>query len=382
VSPNILPRVRIIEPAKDQVVTTNSELRIIAEVTPPPGARLQSVQLLRNGTLHEPLAADGNQTNFQWSVRLNDEGREEFSVVAVADTGSSPPAEALVSVNRKRPASMPRDDAYAERMKKKLYVLAIGVSNYAAARQNGLAYENLPVADADATTVARVFDDLARDIYDKVIPAQLSTVEETAGHSIRQALRHHVTLMKDEQIDRNDAVVLYYAGHASWDEETNQFCLVPSDGNTTELMELLERFCYCGVCKRLLILDTCYSGAALEELVERSSLKDWSADMFASSTAFEPSKEDRRGGHFTRRVVQGLEGGYFWWDESPSSSYSNADRRRTVRTKVLEDFLGDLYDRVELKQKPVIKTTGDSWELTQASFKRYMTRRWVAQGPN
>jgi hypothetical protein len=384
VSPKILPRVRIVEPASDNFVTSNPDLRITAEVEPPPGARLQSVRLLRNGTLHEELAAAGNQTTFQWTLRLDETNRQEFSVVATADSGSSSPEEAFVSVNWNRPASTTRGVAYAERMKKKLYVLAIGVHDYTVARESNPRLENLPLADKDAANIAGVFEDLAvPGIYAEVIPKQLSTAKDTTGDSIRDALRRHVALMQEKKIDGNDAVILYYAGHATWDEENNQFCLVPSDGNTAELMELLEQFCYRGDCKRLLILDTCHSGAAIEALDRRSNREDWSADIFASSAATEQSFQDERGGRFTLPVVDGLEGGVFGWGEPRDSGTFRREDQYNIFTTHLSSFLYDLHYRGKLSQKPVIKTTrGEPWPLTTTSFQTYKRRRAAAGGAN
>ena len=273
--------------------------------------------------------------------------------------------------------------ARAEKDRRKLYVLAIGVSDYAVARENGGKPGNLPLADEDAESIEKVFEELAKDLYDDIEITRLSKQEETTGIAIGKKLAHYVALM--DELDLNDAVVFYYAGHAHRDDEKKQFYLIPSDGNSAGLTisldpaplaeGLLEQFCYRGKCPRLMILDTCYSvAAAVEELVERSSMKVWSADMFASSPASEPSFQDELGGRFTRRIVQGLEGGAFWWKVPRDPGFSsNNNVRETVLTGSLSEFLERVYRNGELDQEPVIKKQKKSWPLTNASFDRYMT---------
>jgi uncharacterized caspase-like protein len=179
-------------------------------------------------------------------------------------------------------------------------VLAVGISEY----ESQAGFPTLDSASSDAASIASIFE--KQPAYKDVVTQILSVQEETSAQRIKQELER---LMNEA--DGNDTVVFFFAGHGKVNEQ-GHFCIVPADGDCRELNTelLLREFCQKEKFRKLLILDTCHSGAALtvQQLARTNDREGWGANIFASSAGDQPAFEAAGGGIFTNVLVEGLTG--------------------------------------------------------------------------
>lgn len=143
-----------------------------------------------------------------------------------------------------------------ERTPSVLYVLAVGVADYA----NDAFDLNSPVVDAAAVTAQ--LHDLVADAYDDVAePVLLADADATRENILREIGR------LAELADGNDGVVLYFAGHGEASEAGYAFVTYDvtsldtlwSDGLVDrDLIDAVGRLKSASL---LMLLDTCYAGA-------------------------------------------------------------------------------------------------------------------------
>jgi WD40 repeat protein len=282
---------KVIEPAEDSY-------EIVARITPPEGAKLLPVSLLRDGQLYEtepePLRVGGRKfIDKKWTVKPDDRLAHRFSVLVDATPSRN-------SIRLRWPSFFDVND-------KVLYVLAIGISEYLPEVKDRENVGNLDSPAADAQAIVDLFNTHYANHYDVVATPVLLTIgEETHAVNIAKAFSNFM-----QQPDGNDTAVFYYAGHGKRDNDG--FCFIAADGRSDELTarKLLRDFCKKEKFRKLVILDTCHSGAAvadIEELARTSVRGSWGANFFASSAPEQPAYESQKGGLFTSLVIAGLKG--------------------------------------------------------------------------
>ena len=123
--------------------------------------------------------------------------------------------------------------------------LVIGQTNY-------IEYSTLPGCRNDVIAVRGMLTGLSH-------PFSTTLVTDLTADQMRAAIRSVFSSAKDE-----DVSLLYYSGHGKWDVETgNHGALVGVDSSLLTFADLAETLS--GVKGRvIIILDSCYSGAAID----------------------------------------------------------------------------------------------------------------------
>ena len=205
-------------------------------------------------------------------------------------------------------------------LKPKLYLLAVGVSDY----QNNQRLADLGYAAKDATDFAAVFQQQEGGLYQKVDARILTDLAATAGEVL-----DGLDWIKQETTSK-DVAIVFFAGHGENDEELRYyFC--PADYDPTRrlrsgvAMEQIQKTVASVSGKVLFFIDTCHAGNALGKLfaargtvsgmdltrlVNELSSAENGAVVFASSTGRQVSveSEEWRNGAFTKALVEGLQG--------------------------------------------------------------------------
>ena len=214
-------------------------------------------------------------------------------------------------------------EAMQQQKKAALWVLAIGVSEYADGQIN------LKYADHDAEQIARLFSTqqgaLFREVFTRVLVNEKATRE-----GIIMAMSKFLG-----QASRDDVVLIFLAGHGLQDRQTGTYYFVPHNANADNLVsEGLAMPTFNEACKRLkthvnklvLWLDTCHAGAVnvaaragvnVGEDLSEALRKAEGQYVLSASKAGEESLEDetyrlegedRAHGAFTYSLLRGLQG--------------------------------------------------------------------------
>lgn len=200
-----------------------------------------------------------------------------------------------------------------------LYVLTIGVSDYADPRMN------LRYANRDAEEIARAFAAQSGKLFDEVQTKVLVDSMATNDNIFRSIKTFLGRASKD------DMVLIFMAGHGVQDQITNTYYFVPHNANNDNLIsqgtsmqqfeEAIKRLQFTtGITKLMFWLDTCHAGAAGQQVAMRGmnvgedlsqALKHASGHyVLSASKATEKSIEKEEWGHgaFTYSLLRGLKG--------------------------------------------------------------------------
>ena len=127
-----------------------------------------------------------------------------------------------------------------------------------------------------------------------------------------------------DEVIADDLLVIFLSGHGLKDEQTGEFFYVGADARFEDLMQRqfadclsfsdFSSFSKLG-CRKLVVLDTCHSGAITADLGEdlKAALRILQDDMMftlTSSAGTEESVElrEKKLGRFTYRLLEALEG--------------------------------------------------------------------------
>lgn len=236
----------------------------------------------------------------------------------------------------------------ADFFKPDLYVLAVGVSDYAA-DENDLKY-----AAKDARDFVRAIRRQEGEIYKRVHIKHLDYRQAT-----REAILDGLDWIERETTSR-DVAVVYLAGHGVNDTQ-GHYRFLPADyvqgrpKRTTVTEAELKEFLHDIAGKTVLFFDTCYSGNALairagsKPDVDRVANELADADVgivvFASTTqgGLARGLDDIQQGAFTKALIEGIEAG-------------KADLTKDLLVSVaeLEKYISDRVKKLTKgEQKPV-----------------------------
>lgn len=192
-----------------------------------------------------------------------------------------------------------------------LYVLAIGVSDYAGSLK-------LRYAASDAELITKTLKEKSDKLFSK-IETKIVTNKQATKKEIMAQLQ-----ALGEKMTPRDTAVVFFSGHGHRDKDGNQF-LVPVDVNPVAL----NQTCISGDYLKnalgdlpgrvIAVMDSCHSGGAaqgskrrtmFEELVRDLVSDDYGVIVLASSLGEEVSFENTavKAGFFTAALVEGLSG--------------------------------------------------------------------------
>lgn len=203
--------------------------------------------------------------------------------------------------------------AAAPRIAGDLYVLAIGISEYARAEYR------LNLAAKDATDFARSMKNQEGKLYRRVHVRTLTNRDAT-----RAGIARELEWLRSS-VEPTDVAMLFVAGHGL-NDATGQYFFVPFDGQHERLASTaVSQFALVSALSRirgktLFFVDTCFAGNTLgamgrqrrqtEKLMNDLSASENGVVVFASSTGQEESleKDEWRNGAFTKALLDGLAG--------------------------------------------------------------------------
>lgn len=286
------------------------------------------------------------------------EGRNVVWVQALDQSDNT--AKAAVNIFREG-----KDTAQALKAATKVWLLAVGISQY---KDAGL---NLKFADKDARSFYQQLTDPQRGLVKNRDHAKLLLNEQATRRNTVDALNYICKQAFDE-----DLVILYFAMHGMVDPDGSELFFVAHDTEPLSLastgvsqLEIERAISKSKSGKVLLIVDTCHSGSAglsgvfaqravstaavSNLLLNKIAIVKKGMSIFTASSSTEFSQENQKwgGGHgvFTHYLMEGLKG----------AADENGDKFITLRE--LYDYT---YRRVKEETKgnqhPEIKGTLDT----------------------
>ena len=302
------PTVLIASPDRSPLTLDEPELTVKAvarQVGPHP---VTSMQVYLDG---RPVGGRAGKVEFD---QATEEVRHEFRVTLSAGRKHeiAVRADSPVSHSMSMPIQVTYKEASVQEQLPALYVLAMGVSNYA---DDDL---KLNYAANDAQKIEESFKVNAQGVYRKV-----ETKLIVNDRATRAGVLGGLQWMK-KQMTQHDIGVVFFSGHGDKDD-TGNFYLLPSDVTRDELVvsavsDAQVKGVLQGIPGRLLImLDACHAGSLggdkrkssrslTDDLVRDLSNDDYGVVVMASSMGREFSLEsnEHRNGYFTVALSEGL----------------------------------------------------------------------------
>lgn len=307
------PRVEILSPRPGTVIQQRST-RVTARISTPEVSKLVRARVFANGVvatqrrvLQQRELADGSEVVYEWTVPLPADERTLIQLIVATDAPTG--AFSNVVVDRGRPG--------AAEAPPRLYLLAVGINQYADSDVPGLAFS---VADAKAITDC--LKSGAEKLYEFENAALLSDAEVTPA-SWRAALERIAGELK--KLSRpDDLLVVFMAGHGLVDPKSQTYYYL---GHHARL-DAIDRGDFRGCiswedfhsladvpCRKLVVLDTCHSGAIqpLQDQGLKTGLRALQEDVVlavAASAGHEKAAEIKTLGHgvFTKCLLEALSG--------------------------------------------------------------------------
>jgi hypothetical protein len=303
----IPPIVRILNTEKE--VDTDS-LEILVKILPQDGG-VGDVRLYHNNTAVVETKAVSSAKPFERSFKIKlVEGENKIKAIAFESTNSKSSDEATFSVVSTKKSVK----------KSNLYALVIGVEEF---RNASLDLKH-PYEDA------KLFEEILKaqegGLFEKVFVTSLASKEQTTKENILTELE------KFKTIGKNDLFVLYVSSHGT--VENGEYYLVTSNVGSLSTHKLQQEalsgeaikkiVSNIDVSKKLMVFDTCFSGALgdllgtdrlyTKGLSEKSAIdrfnKATGSAILSASTASDEAIANGYKGYsiFTRILVDGLEG--------------------------------------------------------------------------
>lgn len=307
------PKVTILAPPPGVMVREASTV-VKARITIPANRKLVSTRVFANGVAaagYEQLGQrdvnGGTEVTLQWKVPLPKDPRDLIQVIAATDAPAAAFGDVLIQRPEAGPAPLPR-----------LYLMVLGVNKYADPKIQPLSFS---VADAEA--VAEELRTASQGVYALDTSVVLIN-EKVTPQSWRQAVEQ--LKAKLQGVARpDDLVVFFLAGHGIVDDQTRKYYYVGYDFKLADLEA--KRYSACiGCedfrtladipCRKLVILDTCYSGALQPPRSNnlKTAVRQLEEDVIFTVTAAtgeqrSAEKASWKHGAFTKCLLEGLGGG-------------------------------------------------------------------------
>ncbi|MBI2481860.1 MAG: caspase family protein [Planctomycetia bacterium] len=306
------PRITILSPLAGATVN-GSQLVVRATVQVRSGLSLAPPKAFANGVvsasrrLVEDRAIDGGrELLYEWNMRLPSDRQVLLNVIASTDAEVAESQSVVIN-----------HEAFGSNGLRQMYVFAAGVNEYRDAQIQRLDY-----AVDNARSVVDVLARRANLLY-------RSTATTFLDARATRSLWRNVTAASAESLrphlSPDDLLVFFLSGHGVRDTGTSEYYFVTANARYADIKA--ERFGECMSfsdfaafadlpCRKLVILDTCHSGAFQTPLTPHDlkaagrALQDDMVFTFTASEGTQEAVEDRQRqlGRFTFRLVESLEG--------------------------------------------------------------------------
>lgn len=308
----VKPRVTILSPPAGATIG-DSELVVRASVQVREGLTLTPPKAFANGVIaasrrviEEREIEGGREFVYEWNMRLPSDRKVQLDVIASTDAEVAEFASVLV-----------HREVAASKRPRQMYVFAAGVNEYGDSQIQRLDY-----AVDNAESVANVLARRSEPLYGT---NAITLLDARATRSLwRNVTAAYAETLRD-RISPDDLLVFFLSGHGVRDASTGEYYFVTANARYRDIKA--ERFGECMSfsdfaafadlpCRKLVILDTCHSGAFQTELTPhdlKAAIRALQDDMVFTLTASEGTQEavedrQKKLGRFTFRLVEGLEG--------------------------------------------------------------------------
>lgn len=323
------PVVTIQSPETNQSFT-DPRVEVVATVRTGNGLPIKRVTLMHNGTAAEVFRpkspAEGQELKISQRLKLFP-GRNEIAFIAENTSATSSADASRIVLTA--PASATRS---------KVYVLSIGIAEYA---MGGQSVENLKFAARDASAFADVLQKHdGGKLYSKV-EAKVLLNKDASRSNILDGLQWLV-----DNVQAGDVAVLFCSAHGFLDDRQNFYVgthgvdperLRATAVSWREVVDVLHEDL--PACKRLVFLDACHAegigSSAAQNPLHDLAAPELGTIFYASCTLQQKSfeREEWSHGAFTKAILDVLSDGKF--DISPSNGLaSTAELELGVREKV------------------------------------------------
>ncbi len=349
------PKVEIINPP---LTVDSSNITLSIKVTDN-GGGIGQIRLYRNGStvvLDNDRGLKPVKTGSLYTYKLLlENGANQIKVIAFNQANTMQSENALCSINASIVAAKPS-----------LHAIIIGINEF---KNPKLTLKN---AVSDAKLFASTLKIVGEKLFNHVNIKLLTTKETTTKDAIMQAL------MDAQNINPNDLFIFYVASHGTVEE--GKFFLITSNVgalSTNKLTQdalmqdkLKELVGNIPTAKKMVLLDTCYSGALGDALKDAISTRGLSEDaaiktlnravggtIISASTDLQEALEGYKNqGLFTYILAQGLSGEA---DTDKDGFIKTTELSSYIEEKVPE-FAEEYFKRA---QYPTVNTTGQGFPI-------------------
>lgn len=344
------PEIEILSPQPADVAATETVL-VKAAISIRNGQQLVPPKVFANGVVavNRELVdvqsiPGGCRMIYQWEARLPSQPRILLQVVAATDAEMT--ARESLTIARELPA---------ERPAARLFVATAGVNQYLDSQM-----PRLDFAVNNARQVATTLTRYAAPLYDtQAISLSNDKVTRNVWNA---ALQQYANTLRASVLP-DDVLLIFLSGHGLRDPVADDYYYLTANARYSDVMGhryadclSMEDFAVFGdvPCRKLVILDTCHSGA-LQPLGQRelkAALRALQNDVVFTLTASEGGQEavedrQRNLGRFTSRLLEALQGAADAWAQGGNGDGVASWKEIVdyVQRMVTADSLGDTYQQ-------------------------------------
>lgn len=365
------PKVSFIKPASNprKPVRGDNKFPVTVSVEPNGAELPASVSLLVNNRPTEDYfhqLASGELEHI-FNVKLG-HGPNEFKAQVTSQTGKSSRSSQALRITYLL-------DNADQGKQGKLYFIGVGVDEY----EDTTNYQSLSYCQSDVQEIGNVFAQRTRENFSEATDVITPSIEKP--DQFKQIVN---TLLKDDagnyKTGPTDTLVVMWSGHGDMDADGNLVLVLPSceKPSRTDDSGLVDNGMPVSVLMRelrkvpnaniLLILDTCYSGKAVEQfansrddVARKGNDNDYGFMIIAASEADQEAKENESVGmsNLAFLLKTGLLGeqrysvGEYNYTPKGTGSLVEIDGRKIVTTHSLVSFLKAEMPNLNERQKVI-----------------------------
>lgn len=336
------PKITFVTPDNGQSIDTNTTT-VEAVVDVPRGIQLVTPKLYANavpasqGELLDQSEEEGrDRYRYRWNVSLPPDQIVRLQVLASTAEGIASASKITIENESPPPNRSPR-----------IHLVAMGINQYTD--------RQIPALDFATSNVEAAVTTLARNGGGVLNVDSTSLVNENVTKGLWNVSVDSLLSRIQDTVQPQDVVLIFLSGHGVRDIDTQSYYFLTAEARFSDVMGRRYQHCISGEdlakfsqlpCRKLVILDTCHSGAlqTLKEEDLKTIVRTLQNDLMLTITASQGDEEafesaDQRLSRFTARLVKGLDGEadlpQFGGDQDGTVTFT--ELARYLQTTVAED---------------------------------------------
>lgn len=230
-----------------------------------------NIEKVITGKRIESFFADEiTRNNYHLSLESFSQGRDFILAKADAEMESPHPVASITTVSNTRGTSVENDDPGTSNYTvNKRYGVFIATDNYADPKWTDL---NNPISDADALR--------------KLLEEEYGFEIEILPNPTKAQIADKIDEYSKKKFEKNDQLVILFAGHGYYDDRRNEGYLVPTDAPYTQnrlddayypMSNIMRDLKIIPANHIMVLMDVCHGGAICDNAMMRSGSDDYSA---------------------------------------------------------------------------------------------------------